>query len=153
SYGDIESDMNSMAQHAVANGYGKIEYFRAHPIARSSRVTTTASASNESSAEVASRGRAVGIGFAMRGLLVYPAVQMLSKPCKHWMGELPTPRNGSGHAAGARPRAGGVPGRDGRAGGRVPACGGRDRRSGVAASRPRARLASVQRPELRGLAG
>ena len=27
--------MNSIAQHAVANGYGKIEYFRAHPIAGS----------------------------------------------------------------------------------------------------------------------
>src|SRR5688572_24958204 len=65
SYADIESDMNSMAQHAVANGYGKIEYLRAQPIARSSFVTTTDSASSESSVDVARRGRTVEIGFAM----------------------------------------------------------------------------------------
>jgi hypothetical protein len=67
SYADIDSDMNSIAQHAVANGYGKIEYFRAHPIARSSFVTTTASVRSEASSDVARRGRTVEIGFAMRG--------------------------------------------------------------------------------------
>src|SRR5262249_39668287 len=66
SYGDMERDMNSIAQHAVANGYGKIEYLRAQPIARSSRVTTTASASNDASSEVARRGAgSVVSGFAM----------------------------------------------------------------------------------------
>jgi uncharacterized membrane protein len=34
----------------------------------------------------------VEIGFAMRGLVVYPAVLALSKPCKRWIGGLPTPR-------------------------------------------------------------
>src|SRR5438270_11691364 len=52
SYGDIESDMYSIAQHAVANGYGKIEYLRAQPMARSSRVSTTASPSSASSPEL-----------------------------------------------------------------------------------------------------
>src|SRR5262249_8182741 len=86
SYGDMERDMNSIAQQAVGNGYGKMEYFRAQPMARSRRVTTTASVSSESSVEVARRGRTVEIGFAMRGLLVYPAVLALSKPCKRWIG-------------------------------------------------------------------
>jgi hypothetical protein len=66
SYGDIESDMYSIALHAVAKGYGKIEYFLAHPMARSSRVTTTASVRSDASSEVARRGRTVEIGFAMR---------------------------------------------------------------------------------------
>jgi len=65
SYGDIESDMYSMAQHAVAKGYGKMEYFRAQPIARSSRVTTTASAMSASSPVVARTGRGGGSGFAI----------------------------------------------------------------------------------------
>src|SRR5438552_12092836 len=65
SYGDIESDMYSIAQQAVANGYGKIEYFRAHPIALSSRVSTTASPRSASSPEVARRGSdGGGRGFA-----------------------------------------------------------------------------------------
>jgi len=62
--------MNSIAQQAVAKGYGKIEYFRAQPIARSSRVTTTASVRSDSSVEVARRGRTVGMGFAMRAVFV-----------------------------------------------------------------------------------
>src|SRR5262249_32745841 len=73
SYGDIDSDMNSIAQHAVANGYGKIEYFRAHPIARSRRVTTTASVSSDSSVDVACRGRIVVMGFAIAGALFVAA--------------------------------------------------------------------------------
>src|SRR5438094_751676 len=62
--------MYSIAQHAVANGYGKIEYFRAQPMARSRRVTTTASAMSASSPVVASRGRGGGRGFAMSELSV-----------------------------------------------------------------------------------
>src|SRR5438309_1720804 len=58
----MESDMYSMAQHAVANGYGKIEYLRAQPIALSSRVSTMASPRSACSPEVASRG----FGGAMR---------------------------------------------------------------------------------------
>ncbi len=65
SYGDIESDMNSMAQQAVANGYGKMEYLRAQPMARSSRVTTTASAMSDSSPDTARCGRGGGSGFGM----------------------------------------------------------------------------------------
>ena len=57
--------MNSMAQHAVANGYGKIEYLRAQPIARSSRVTTTDSAISDSSPEVARWRRGGGSGLGM----------------------------------------------------------------------------------------
>src|SRR5438094_6481466 len=57
--------MYSIAQHAVAKGYGKIEYFRAHPIALSSRVSTTASPRSASSPEVARRGSdGGGRGFA-----------------------------------------------------------------------------------------
>src|SRR5712692_11907199 len=41
--------MYSIAQQAVANGYGKIEYFRAQPITLSSRVSTTASLGRMSS--------------------------------------------------------------------------------------------------------
>src|SRR5882724_5257076 len=44
----MEVDMNSIAQHAVANGYGKIEYFRAQPIAFSTCVTITLSLSSAS---------------------------------------------------------------------------------------------------------
>src|SRR5262249_60766460 len=65
SYGDIDSDMNSMAQQAVANGYGKIEYLRAQPIARSSLVTTTASAMSDSSPETTRPGRGGAIGLGM----------------------------------------------------------------------------------------
>src|SRR5277367_3181620 len=54
SYGDIESDMYSIAQHAVANGYGKIENLRAHPIALSRRVRTAVSPSRISSPPCAS---------------------------------------------------------------------------------------------------
>src|SRR6266545_8149103 len=43
SYGDIDSDMYSIAQHAVAKGYGKSEYLRAQPTALSRRVNTTVS--------------------------------------------------------------------------------------------------------------
>src|SRR5262249_33522936 len=49
SYGDIDRDIYSIAQHAVANGYGKREYFRAQLIALSKRVTTTDSESIRSS--------------------------------------------------------------------------------------------------------
>src|SRR5260370_32154290 len=49
SYGVHESDIYSIAQHAVANGYGKIENLRAHPIALSRRVSTAASPSRISS--------------------------------------------------------------------------------------------------------
>src|SRR5262244_1701399 len=59
SYGDIESDMYSIAQHAVANGYGKIEYLRAQPIALSSCVSTTASPRSASSPELTTRARGV----------------------------------------------------------------------------------------------
>src|SRR5437763_14083755 len=79
SYGDMESDMYSMAQHAVAKGYGKIEYLRAQPIALSSRVSTTASPRSACSPDVASRG----FGGAMRlatSTFVYPATTGLSKP-------------------------------------------------------------------------
>src|SRR5919198_94718 len=48
--------MYSIAQHAVAKGYGKIEYLRAQPIALSSRVSTTASPRSASSPEVTRRG-------------------------------------------------------------------------------------------------
>ena len=37
SYGDIDSDMYSIAQQAVANGYGKSENLRAQPTALSTR--------------------------------------------------------------------------------------------------------------------
>ncbi len=40
--------MYSMAQQAVANGYGKIEYLRAQPIAFSTCVTITLSLSSDS---------------------------------------------------------------------------------------------------------
>src|SRR2546428_176389 len=52
----MERDMYSMAQHAVAKGYGKIEYLRAQPIALSSRVSTTASPSSACSPEAARGG-------------------------------------------------------------------------------------------------
>src|SRR5262245_63383907 len=74
----MESDMYSMAQHAVANGYGKIEYLRAHPIARSSRVTTTASPSSALSSEVARRG-ADGGGSGFGTTFVLPTA---SRPVK-----------------------------------------------------------------------
>ena len=35
---DRDTAMNSIAQHAVTNGYGKSENFRAHPISSSLRV-------------------------------------------------------------------------------------------------------------------
>src|SRR3989442_4411192 len=57
--------MYSIAQHAVAKGYGKIEYLRAQPIALSSRVSTTASPSSASSPEVARRGFGGGMGLAI----------------------------------------------------------------------------------------
>src|SRR5437867_7223743 len=47
-----------------------MEYFRAQPIARSRRVTTTESAISASSPVVASRGRGGGRGFAMSDFLV-----------------------------------------------------------------------------------
>src|SRR4029453_6482335 len=46
SYGDIESDMYSIAQHAVANGYGKSENLRAHATALSTVVSMTLSSSS-----------------------------------------------------------------------------------------------------------
>src|SRR5438132_1603132 len=60
----MESDMYSMAQHAVAKGYGKIEYLRAQPIALSSRVSTTASPRSACSPEVARRGFGGGMRLA-----------------------------------------------------------------------------------------
>src|SRR5881396_3762003 len=57
--------MYSIAQHAVAKGYGKIEYLRAQPIALSSRVSTTASPSSASSPEVARRGFGGRMGLAI----------------------------------------------------------------------------------------
>src|SRR3954447_3542651 len=45
SYGDMERDIYSIAQQAVANGYGNNEYLRAHPTALSTRVRTAVSAS------------------------------------------------------------------------------------------------------------
>src|SRR6266704_2455734 len=60
----IESDMYSIAQHAVAKGYGKIEYLRAQPIALSSCVSTTASPRSASSPEVARRGFGGRMGLA-----------------------------------------------------------------------------------------
>src|SRR6266849_10066195 len=56
--------MYSIAQHAVAKGYGKIEYLRAQPIALSSCVSTTASPRSASSPEVARRGRGGAMGLA-----------------------------------------------------------------------------------------
>src|SRR5690348_5657116 len=78
SYGDIESDMYSIAQHAVANGYGKMEYFRAQPIALSRRVRTTASPSSAASSDVARRVGG-GNGFAIAMQFVYPLARELSK--------------------------------------------------------------------------
>src|SRR5438034_8670315 len=75
----MDSDMYSMAQHAVAKGYGKIEYLRAQPIALSSRVSTTASPRSACSPEVARRG----FGGRMRlatSTVVYPVTCGLSKP-------------------------------------------------------------------------
>src|SRR5207245_9645665 len=84
----MESDMYSMAQHAVAKGYGKIEYLRAQPIALSSRVSTTASPRSACSPEVARRG----FGGRMRlatSTAVYPVTCGLSKPaCKRQAGGL-----------------------------------------------------------------
>src|SRR2546427_12314366 len=70
--------MYSIAQQAVANGYGKIEYLRAQPIALSRRVRTTASPRSASSPEVARRGAGGGSGLATRRS-VYPAGPGLSK--------------------------------------------------------------------------
>ena len=47
----MDNDMYSMAQQAVANGYGNNEYLRAQPKALSKRVNTTESASNRSGAK------------------------------------------------------------------------------------------------------
>src|SRR5215470_9645117 len=71
--------MYSIAQHAVANGYGKIEYLRAQPIARSSRVSTTASPRSAASPEVAARGAGGAMGFAMAEILSDPLVRGVSK--------------------------------------------------------------------------
>jgi hypothetical protein len=70
--------MYSMAQHAVANGYGKIEYLRAHAIARSSRVTTIASPRSALSSDVARRG-AEGGGNGFGTTFVLPSA---SRPVK-----------------------------------------------------------------------
>src|SRR5881296_1122229 len=75
----MESDMYSMAQHAVAKGYGKIEYLRAQPIALSSRVSTTASPSSACSPEVARRGFGGWMRLAT-STVVYPVTCGLSKP-------------------------------------------------------------------------
>src|SRR6266496_4001944 len=74
----MESDMYSMAQHAVAKGYGKIEYLRAQPIALSSRVSTTASPRSASASEVARRGFGGAMGLATWSF-VYPVTSGLSK--------------------------------------------------------------------------
>src|SRR5262249_35298599 len=145
SYGDIESDMNSIAQQAVANGYGKIEYLRAQPMARSRRVTTTASASNASSPEVARCGPSAVIGFAMTDFESYPAPQMVSKPCKGGIGGLRDALHGARDAVGARARARRVPRQHGRARERLPSRHGSDRRPRAPAARPRARPATLQR--------
>jgi len=59
--------MYSIAQQAVANGYGKIEYFRAHAIARSIRVNTIASPRSALSVELTRRGAdGGGSGFGTR---------------------------------------------------------------------------------------
>src|SRR5437667_275583 len=62
--------MYSIAQHAVAKGYGKIEYLRAQPIALSSCVSTTASPRSASSPEVARRGLGgrMGVGWGAAGV-------------------------------------------------------------------------------------
>ena len=71
--------MYSIAQHAVAKGYGKIEYLRAQPIALSSCVSTTASPRSASSPEVARRGLGGRMGLAT-SRFVYPVTSGLSKP-------------------------------------------------------------------------
>src|SRR3989442_13555769 len=65
--------MYSIAQQAVAKGYGKIEYLRAQPMARSSLVTTTASPRSASSPDVARRGRGGVMGLAMDALTLVSA--------------------------------------------------------------------------------
>jgi hypothetical protein len=54
SYGDMERDMYSMAQQAVAKGYGNREYFLAQPTALSNRVKTTVSARSLSGPDLVS---------------------------------------------------------------------------------------------------
>src|SRR4029077_12316194 len=60
SYGDIESEIYSMAQQAVAQGYGNREYFRAQPTALSSRVSTTVSAKSLSCPNLGSAAGPLG---------------------------------------------------------------------------------------------
>jgi len=77
--------MYSIAQQAVANGYGKIEYFRAHAIARSIRVNTIASPRSALSVELTRRGAdGGGSGFGTRSC--YLAAPGLSKGRLHSRG-------------------------------------------------------------------
>src|SRR5919201_4613879 len=82
--------MYSIAQHAVAKGYGKIEYLRAQPIALSSRVSTTASprarASGARAMDDLTRwvhllGVAVYLGTTLAVALVFlPAMEAVEDP-------------------------------------------------------------------------
>src|SRR5258708_12784311 len=77
SYGDIESAMYSIAQHAVANGYGKIENLRAQPIALSRRVSTAGSPSPNSSP---SDNRFAPVISAPSILLPFPLIYLYPTP-------------------------------------------------------------------------
>src|SRR5437870_11046449 len=94
----MESDMYSMAQHAVANGYGKIEYLRAQPIALSSRVSTTESPRSACSPEVARRGFGGWMRLAT-STVVYPVTCGLSKPVCNRQGDRKSTRLNSSHVA------------------------------------------------------
>src|SRR4030095_1520062 len=134
SYGDMDSDMNSIAQQAVAKGYGKIEYLRAQPIARSRRGTTTASAMIALPPD-ATRGRGrrlVGLGHAFSSIARLPACQsrVAGPPAVEDI-----PPDGRAHPPPAPPRALRLPRLHGGAGARPAARRVRDRGPGAAPAR------------------
>src|SRR5262245_48309958 len=147
SYGDMESDMNSMAQHAVANGYGKIEYLRAQPIALSRRVSTTVSPRSDALGEVTTRGPGGGSGFGMNNSRLSPAPHSVKSPFAFGRRPgLPGARHGCLHALDPSARARHLPRDDARRGARPPARGRGGGRPGPPAPASRARPPSVQRP-------
>src|SRR5690348_16024253 len=136
--------MYSMAQHAVAKGYGKIEYLRAQPIALSSCVSTTASPSSASSPEVATRGLGGAMGLAT--CFVYPGARALVKGgCVRRERGIAGARHGSADAL--DPPGGGrrLPGLHARRRAGVPTGHGGGAGSRAAASAPRARAPALQR--------
>src|SRR6185369_4778484 len=80
SYGAIDSDMYSIAQQAVANGYGKSEYLRAQARAWSTRVQTTDSARIPASPRTSAILGSVVIGLAMARVLRLVRVVFNSAP-------------------------------------------------------------------------